>query len=57
MVERAALSQDIYRGAAMIKPTKIAQLKKEKAIGAIEGWTDTINWTTQSVAALKGKKD
>ena len=41
----------------MIKPTKIAQLKKEKAIGAIEGWTDTINWTTQSVAALKGKKD
>ena len=40
----------------MKKPAITAQLIKEKAIGAIQGWTDTINWTTQSVANLKGKE-
>ena len=39
----------------MRKPAITAQLIKEKAIGAIKGWTDTINWTTQSVANLHGK--
>jgi len=40
----------------MKKPAITAQLVKDKAIGAINGWTDTINWTTQSMANLKGKE-
>ncbi len=41
----------------MKKPSQTAQLIKDKAIGAIHGWTDTINWTTQSVANIKGKEN
>ena len=40
----------------MTKPAIIAKLIKEKAIGAVSGWVDTINWTTESVANLKGKE-
>ena len=32
----------------------ISKLKKDKAIGAIPGWCDTINWVTDSVSNLKG---
>lgn len=38
----------------MKKPAIIAKLIKDKAIGIINGLTDTINWTTQSMANLKG---
>lgn len=40
----------------MVKPQIIAKLIKDKAVGAIIGFTDTINWTTESVANLKGEE-